>query len=84
VRTIAVGSIARLFALTEKTAFGFFGHKHMRRQSRVAFMFPIAKRLIFGKSASAVGVFLTRFQFNLLRKFGSNLWLIHDLFLKND
>ncbi len=77
VGAVTVWRVAGMFALAEVGCFCLFGLKHDRRETG-ALVISIAKGLIFGLSARAIGVFLAFFQFNLFRKTGGDFRFFHS------
>ncbi len=79
--SVAVGRVLGVFALTKESRLGFFGLENDRSKRR-AFVFTIAKWLIFGATAGAKGIFLALFQFDLLGAGISNFGFVHIGILK--
>ena len=76
VRAVTFWSVSSLFALAIIRRFRFFGLKNERRV-RSTFVRSVAKRLVFGKTACAIGVFFSCFDFHLFRETCCNFWLVH-------
>ena len=74
---IAIGSVAGLLAAAEPSGLGLFGGEDERFELS-AFVLAVAKWLLLGQAASAVGILFTGVQGNLLRGVGSNFGQAHQ------
>ena len=74
-RSVAIGLISGMFALTQRDVVFRFNYKHQRRKFR-PLMGTIAERLIFRPSTATPPVF-SRFERYNCRSLGSNLRFSH-------
>ena len=74
---VTTWSIASLFAATKILRSAFFCFEYIRNEIS-PFVCAVAKRLFLGKSARAIRVFFSRLEFDLNRRVGGYLGLVHD------